>query len=114
AHRIAKSLAGRIWFVPLVDLRTAAELPKALVTALSLPHSAAVEPLAQAIQALSRPAGADGSTALLIFDNMEHLLAGCGDREVSQILAALVGQVPGLRCLVAPRRRRGGAAGLGG
>ncbi|HZP82590.1 MAG TPA: tetratricopeptide repeat protein [Chthonomonadaceae bacterium] len=94
ARRLALAFQGRIWFVPLADVRDARLIPSELLDALRLPRTAGVNPLELAARALAdRP-------ALLVLDNFEQVVEGG-----AEIVQALLQQVPTLSCLVTSRRR---------
>lgn len=88
-----EALAGAndaaIWFVPLAALDRPELLLTTVALALGLRGSAPASAQLQAWPRLRR--------ALLVLDNLEHLVAAAGD------LAALLAAVPGLRLLVTSR-----------
>jgi predicted ATPase/DNA-binding SARP family transcriptional activator/Tfp pilus assembly protein PilF len=92
--RLEQDWEGAVWFVPLADLPDASLIPSALVSALGLPPSGAIEPLEQVVSVLgARP-------ALLLLDNFEHLV-----EEGARLVQALLQRVPTLTCLVTSRQR---------
>ncbi len=97
AHLAASSFAGPICFVRLADLAHASLIPDAIAGAMALVRRPDVEPLEQVVEALSTY-----PPALLVLDNMEHLV----DRG-APLLLSLLSRVPHLTCLVTSRRRLG-------
>lgn len=95
AHEAAADVRGPICFVGLADMADARQIPQAVADALGLPRAAATEPLEQVVAALCAL-----PPALLVLDNMEHLV----DRGASVVLSLLT-RLPTLRCLVTSRRR---------
>jgi predicted ATPase/DNA-binding SARP family transcriptional activator len=88
-------LVRMVWFAPLVDLTSSAQIPDALRETLHLPAVADADPLEQVAGILSRQ-----PRPLLVLDNFEHLVG-----ESLSILEVLLRRVPGLTCLVTSRRR---------
>lgn len=103
ARALLEPFAGAVWFVPLAEISDPALVPEAVVKALRLPYSAGVDPLDQAVEALSR------HPTLLILDNFEQLVAGAEREERSggQIVQTLLERVPSLVCLITSRQRLG-------
>lgn len=94
ARRAAPAFAGGAYFVPLADLTEAAQIPAKLLSVLGLTATAPRDPLAQAAQALGN--------ALLILDNMEHLV-----EDDAMVVQTLLGRADGLTCLVTSRQPLG-------
>jgi predicted ATPase/DNA-binding SARP family transcriptional activator/Tfp pilus assembly protein PilF len=94
AKRVREAYPGGAFFVPLADLSDWRLIPNAVLDAMQVPADPLREPLAQAVDALSGP------PALLIFDNMEHLVAGG-----AAVVQALLERSPSLACLVTSRHR---------
>lgn len=104
--RLGTRLPGAVWFVPLADLRRPDEVPGAVGEALGLPHDVTTSPAEQIAEVLS------DRRALLILDNLEHLLtdrAEFGDAEgdAAAVVEDLLRRVPGLTCLTTSRQRLG-------
>jgi len=93
ARQSLQPFGGAVWFVPLQALATPGLIPGAVADALQLPRSPHIEPLDQAVEALSR------QPSLLVLDNFEHL-AGEG----ALVLRTLLQRVPTLTCLVTSRQ----------
>ena len=113
---LRSEFSGGVWFVPLADIADPHLILGNVRDTLQLPRSAEVEPLDQVAYALSR------QPALLILDNVEHLLGKLGNWEtekfeeatfpnfpISQspqlIIRTLLERVPTLTCLVTSRQR---------
>jgi predicted ATPase/class 3 adenylate cyclase len=94
ARQLVQEWRGAIWFVPLADLHEAKRIPEAIGQALQLAPSAGEEPLEQVAAALGE------EPALLLLDNLEHLLPEGASR-----VQALIERVPALTCLATSRRR---------
>ncbi len=71
ARKAAEAFVGGVWFVPLADLAHPRQIPEAIMEAVRLPRSANVELLDQLAGSLN----ARAAPALLLLDNMEHLLS---------------------------------------
>jgi len=107
-RQLAEEFGGRVWFVPLADLRDGAEIPRALLHALQLNPVSGVDPLEQA---LSKLCGTGGSArSLLILDNLEQLLGaeplpggGTSAEETVAFMQRLLTEAPTLTCLVTSR-----------
>ncbi len=101
AERLLAPLAGRVWFVPLAEIAAPHQLPAALRDALGIPRHASADPLEQIAEFLAlRP-------ALLVLDNLEHLLTAndADDAAASAaFLSELLAKVPELTCLVTSRQ----------
>jgi predicted ATPase/DNA-binding SARP family transcriptional activator len=94
AGRLPAEFAGAVWFVPLASLTEARLIPDAILGALGLSRSGAVEPLEQVVGALQ------GRRALLVLDNFEQLV-----EEGAPLLLGLLARAPELTCLVTSRER---------
>ncbi len=95
-RRLLDALDGRVWFVPLAEVADSQLVPDAacrVVCPQRRPEEGALEAL---LLALSGPA------ALLILDNAEHVLPGTGSLAMD-----ILGQAPGVRCLVTSRQKLG-------
>ncbi len=123
AKQLVESLQGAVWFVPLADISDAKLIVDALLEALHIPRSANVEPLEQVVEVLSR------QPALVVLDNLEHLLQGDGVMEYRSdgvlkqgttntptlqhsitpllLIRTLLERVPTLKLLVTSRQRLG-------
>ncbi|WP_281166740.1 ATP-binding protein [Deinococcus apachensis] len=103
---------GPALFVPLETAGSVAEVVSALATALGLAVGGAEPPERQVTDALQ------AGPALLVLDNLEHLLAAQARADVLALLMGLLEQAPGLRLIVTSRVRLGLQAewvlGLGG
>ncbi len=96
AARLQAVFADAVWFVPLADLSDASLIPQALRTALGLPRSSEDDSLEPVVAAsANRP-------ALLILDNVEHLITAS-----AEVITTLLGRAPHLICLVTSRQRLG-------
>ncbi len=95
ARQSAPQYKGRVWFVALADAVLPSQILTLLHSALALP-AAPGDPLEAVITALT------GTPALLILDNMEHLLPD-GEKPVRRLLQRL----PDLVCLVTSRHALG-------
>jgi len=93
ARQLLQPFGGAVWFVALQELASSGLIPGAVADALQLPRSPHIEPLDQAVEALSR------QPSLLVLDNFEHL-AGEG----ALVLRTLLERVPTLTCLVTSRQ----------
>jgi non-specific serine/threonine protein kinase len=98
AAGVREAFQGRIWFVPLADLRDPERIPGAIRDVLRLPADAARDPLEQAASFLSE------APSLLILDNLEQLTAGGG---AALVLRTLREQTPSLVCLITSRQMIG-------
>lgn len=94
AGRFSETFDGAIWFVPLADLSDPGLIPETILHAMSLPPTGSQEPQEQLVAALTR------SSALLLLDNFEQLVAGGG----AEIVQTLLSRVPMLQCLVTSRQ----------
>ncbi|HLK59460.1 MAG TPA: tetratricopeptide repeat protein [Chthonomonadaceae bacterium] len=110
ARVLHDAFAGRIWFVPLAEIRDPGLILPEIVTALGLPTGSGEDLLAQAVEALSR------QPSLLILDNFEQLLPVSEDEQAAfqqgrshgaEIVQRLLEKTPGLTCLVTSRRMLG-------
>jgi predicted ATPase len=95
AHQAAADIPV-VWFVPLADLTDPDHLPEAMLEAIHRPTERSAEPLAALARAL------EGAEALLVLDNLEHLLP-----RGAAIVAELLERAPRLRCMVTSRRPLG-------
>ena len=86
---------GAVCFVPLMEYREARRVMEAVAQSLGLPHAVSGDYDAAVAAALSEP-----PAALLVLDGFEQLAAGGG-----ATVLFLLNQVPGLKVLVASRRR---------
>jgi predicted ATPase/DNA-binding SARP family transcriptional activator len=96
ARRAAVRFPGGVHFVPLADLREPERLPNAVADALGIPRATNLTPLDQVVGALATAAG----PALLVLDNLEHLVDAGG-----QVVHSLLVHVPSLSVLVTSRQR---------
>ncbi len=91
ARRLEADFTDGVYFLSMAGI----DLPESIVTelanALGLSFSGPADPKLQVIQALRQ------KNALLIFDNMEHLVKG------GPVLGEILQQAPGLRVLVTSR-----------
>lgn len=99
-----------VWFVPFADVRSEAAGRGALGRALGVPANKADDP--DFIAAMLRGTGDDERIALLILDNLEHLLGEEGasetkaesDDDIALLVHRLLNAVPSLTCLISSRR----------
>lgn len=103
AHACAADPQARVWFVPLADIVDPSLLPDAVAAAIGVRRAALADPMEQICQALA------GRPALLILDNMEHLLAENLDdagtcTEGRAIVQRLLAALPGLILLITSRQ----------
>jgi DNA-binding SARP family transcriptional activator/class 3 adenylate cyclase len=94
AGRLGETFGGAIYFASLADLSEACQIPEALLEALGLERLCGVEPLAQIARFL------EGERALLVLDNLEHLVEGGGP-----FVYELLVHAPRLSCLVTSRQK---------
>jgi len=92
ARHLLDAFQGAVWFATLQELTSAAGIPGAIIEALQLPPSPQVEPLDQAVAALS------AQPSLLVLDNLEHLLD-----EGAPIVRTLLERAPTLKSVVTSR-----------
>ena len=85
AQQLQADYAGRVFFAALADVTSAAHLPDALLHALRLSPSRTEDALFQALLALG------AAPALLIIDNLEHLLPGA-----KAMITQIVSETPSL------------------
>ena len=112
ARLVSHSVAGAVWFVPLatVPVLQPGGVAEAVREALQLRGSRGA-----GITALDQVAGALGGhgragqpfAALLVLDNMEHLLDPEVEDDGAGFVAALLARVANLKCLVTSRRPLG-------
>ncbi|MCA1645942.1 MAG: tetratricopeptide repeat protein, partial [Chloroflexi bacterium] len=96
ANTLVPHYSDGIWFVPLEALTDPARVASQLVTALGVREEVG-QPLSETICSYLRP-----RTALIVFDNCEHLALACG------VLAeALLHACPGLHILATSRQPLG-------
>jgi len=107
-RQLAEEFGGRVWFLPLADLRHGSEIPRALLHALQIPPVSGGDPLEQALQKLGGFGGAGRS--LLILDNLEQLLGeerlpegGTAAETTVGIVQRLLAETSTLTCLVTSR-----------
>lgn len=107
-RQLADEFGGRVWFLPLADLRHGSEIPRALLHVLQRSQVAGVEPLDQALQILGD--GESAGRSLLILDNLEQLLGeerlpdgGTPAETTVGIVQRLLEGAPLLSCLVTSR-----------
>jgi predicted ATPase/DNA-binding SARP family transcriptional activator len=99
ARGLQDGYRGAVWFVPLAALTDPGGIAAAVVDTLRLPRSASLDPLEQAVQALSR------QPSLLVLDNLEQIVDA--EQRAAGTVRALLERVPGLRCLATSRRTLG-------
>ena len=87
-------VADQTFFVPLAPISDSALIPKAVAAGLGLPPEK--DPLAQIVERLA------GQPALLILDNLEHLLP-----EAGAFVSLLLERLPRLTCLITSQQRTG-------
>jgi predicted ATPase/DNA-binding SARP family transcriptional activator/Tfp pilus assembly protein PilF len=92
AERLSEALAGAVYFVGLSDLNAPTLIPGAILDSLRIPRSPKLEPLEQAIRALSE------KPTLLVLDNFEHLVEGG-----AELVQTLIDRVPTLTLLITSR-----------
>ncbi|MCW5938899.1 MAG: hypothetical protein KF884_04840 [Fimbriimonadaceae bacterium] len=95
AHRLAEAMAktfsGRVWFVPLADLRDPKLLAPSVLAVMGI-RSETADPMDSLVSAL----GEDSS--MLVLDNVEHLLP-----EAADFVHELIAHAPGLTVLTTSR-----------
>jgi predicted ATPase len=95
AHRLAEAMAkaysGRVWFVPLADLRDPNLLAPSVLTVMGI-RSETADPVDSLVGALGE------EPALLILDNVEHLLP-----EAADFVHELLARASGLTVLTTSR-----------
>ena len=104
AERCSEAPGLQVRFVPLADLTDPRLLPDTIAEALGIGRAALADPMEQIVQALSK------NPHLLIFDNMEHLLAenlapAVSSRESRTVVRYLMEAVTDLTILVTSRQR---------
>jgi predicted ATPase/transcriptional regulator with XRE-family HTH domain len=92
-ERVAASFADGAWFIPLAPVAAPAAVIPALAEALALTLRGQVEPRRQLLDHLA------GKQALLVVDNLEHLLAAAG------LLADILAHAPGAKLIATSRER---------
>jgi predicted ATPase/DNA-binding SARP family transcriptional activator/class 3 adenylate cyclase len=100
ARRLVEAFRAAVWFAPLGETAAPQEIPAVVLEAMREPRRSELDPLEQAMEALSRHARAPSGPepALLVLDNFEHLVEE-GAGVVRQFLEA----APALTCLVTSR-----------
>ncbi len=93
ASQMVEAFAGRVWFVPLADVREGADILDRALDPLGITRSPHAAPRDQIASALADQPG------LIVFDNFEQLIAAAG------AVRSLLERLPRLRCLVTSRRR---------
>jgi len=93
-HKILNEYPDGVWFIALDSLSDPALLPQTVASIFDVSQGTE-RPLIDRLIDTLRP-----RTSLLIFDNCEHLLAGC-----AQLIATLLSQCPNLRILASSRER---------
>ena len=96
ARRLEEPFPGAIWFVPLADMSDPTLIAEAILEALGLPSPGSVDPLDQAVRALS------GQNSCLVLDNFEQL-ADSG----AHVVQTLLERVSTLSVLVTSRQTLG-------
>lgn len=117
ARYLAPTFGDAMWYVPLSSLSDPDSVGATILDAMGITIAAGADPLDR-IAAWLRdrraglPSGVAGKPggALLILDNMEHLLApgnrpGGDGRGAGSLIRTLLERVPDLRCLVTSRQR---------
>lgn len=97
ARFAAPSFAGPVCFVRLADLAQASLIPDVICQSIGLARRLDLDPMEQVVETLGAL-----PPALLVLDNMEHLVDRC-----APLLLSLLSRVPHLTCLVTSRRRLG-------
>ncbi|MGD2174363.1 MAG: tetratricopeptide repeat protein [Candidatus Brocadiaceae bacterium] len=92
--RMSEAFDGAVWFVPLQDVSDPDLIGDAILEALQLSRLPHLEPLEQAVAALSQRA------SLVVLDNYEQLVEGG-----TAVVAELLERCPALQCLVTSRER---------
>jgi non-specific serine/threonine protein kinase len=90
-HAVADVFFGRVWYVPLASLADPSLVITSIAETLGLPAADDAETVERLRHALG------GEPALLVLDNLEHLVAAAAR------LAAMLEACPGLRLLVTSR-----------
>jgi predicted ATPase/transcriptional regulator with XRE-family HTH domain len=98
AHMMESHFADGAYFVPLVSLSNALELPSALAGAMNATLAGDSSSRAQIDTLLS------GKSLLLVLDNFEHLLALDGDA-VTALVDHILQHIPGSHLLITSRER---------
>jgi predicted ATPase/transcriptional regulator with XRE-family HTH domain len=93
AAQAQTQFADGVWFVPLAPVAAPAAVIPALAEALELSLAGQLEPRLQLLSHLA------GQQALLVVDNLEHLLAGVS------LLAEILARAPGVKLLATSRER---------
>jgi predicted ATPase/DNA-binding SARP family transcriptional activator len=99
AAHLREAFHGAVWFVPLADLTHTDLILNQVLDAMRLPRSGELRPLDQLATVLA------DQPALLLLDNLEHLLP-----DGAAIVRSLLERAPRLTCLLTSRRRLGLAA----
>jgi predicted ATPase/DNA-binding SARP family transcriptional activator len=96
AGQAAAEDVGPVWFVPLADLADPEHLPAAVLEAMQRPLDRSPIPPTTLARVL------DGTPAILVLDNLEHLLP-----RAAEIVAEFLQSAPRLRCVATSRRPLG-------
>ncbi|HEV2472471.1 MAG TPA: tetratricopeptide repeat protein, partial [Chthonomonadales bacterium] len=109
ARRITSHFTGGAYFVPLADISNAAAIPDSILASMRLSPQPRELPAQQVIQALNSSPDLEPLPALLVLDNLEHLLgeqAGSQDAAGSALafIAQLLQEAPRLSVLVTSRQ----------
>ena len=92
-QKLLNDFPGGVWFVSLESLSDDALIPPTVATIFEIRDSPTGRPLMERLTEALRP-----KTALLIFDNCEHLLDGC-----IQLITTLLSHCPNLKFLATSR-----------
>jgi non-specific serine/threonine protein kinase len=94
ATRLRSIRHDSLWLVPLADLSDGRLAPRVLADILRLPQARQGSSLDSIVAALS------GRSALIVFDNAEHIV-----ESVSEVVRQLIDRLPSLRVWVTSRQR---------
>ena len=92
AQQLREEFRDLVLYVPLASLGSANDIHDAILEATGMPRTVSSDPLEQIIALLG------SEPALMVLDNMEHLLPGG-----SSVVWTLLNLVPNLKCLVTSR-----------
>ena len=109
-RRASERFAQWVGFVPLADLTEPAQIPARIAQSLGLLPASPLTPLEQVVSFFAAQDKLGAPPALLILDNMEHLLgpdALGSDSEAREIVRALLETASGPTILCTSRRRLG-------